>query len=196
MRHLIPVDRVILDENGDPVTNRNNVNFTGGRAVPVVDGGVATITVGDGASALSPTTQALFATQSLTNASTRLDLGAPYNGIWRSFIDQADTDLADGLVNFAEAGLYHISVKSAVTSGANYPFTNWPRVYLFRSWSPTTSYGTWACNPVSATPARASCSINYNGHFEVNDEAYFRVGVPAAWGTRTISNSIYITKIL
>ena len=42
MRHLIPADRVILDENGDPVTNRNNVNFTGGK------GGKAGFTCGRG----------------------------------------------------------------------------------------------------------------------------------------------------
>jgi len=196
MRHLIPTDRTVLDETGAPVTRRNKVNFTGGRVSPIVNAGVATITVADGGGSLSPSTQAIFGTPSLTSSDTKLDLGAVYSGVWRSFINQGFSNLAQGKVNFDEAGLYHISLYSQVTSGANYPFANWPWINVYRSNVGSGVLGTYAENPGGATPAKAGCSLNYTDFFEINDEAYFQVSMPAGWTTRSLSNAVYITKIL
>lgn len=199
MRLLIPADRVVLDENGAPVTHRSKVNFTGGRVSPSVAGGVATLSVSAGSpAALSPSTQAIFQSSvSLTNATTNLNLGSVYNGVWQSFLDQADTDLANGHLNFAEAGLYHISLYSQITSGTNYPFTNWPRVVLWSYQGVLLSaYGTYSEDAGGTTPARAGLVMNYTGHFDVDDDADFDIGVPAAWSSRTQRNDLYITKII
>jgi len=196
MRHSIASERPIQDPSGAVMPVRGKMNFIGSRVTASESGGTTTVNVESVGSTEHIVQRFINNAGSLAQAANEIDIGAS-DGPIVDFIDEGGSDLAGGVVMFAEPGLYHYAFEIYLTSGVTWPSqTSWPSLELI-VFTQDVSYDqifTFRYHYPAVTPY-AYAKVNITEFMDTGD--YFAIGpnMPAVWTTRSFTSKVLINRV-
>lgn len=196
MRHLIPVDRPVLDPSGNVMPVRGKINFLGTRVSASESGGTTTVNVESVGSTQHLVQRFINNAGSLAQTDNHIDLGAS-DGPLMDFIDEVGTDLPGGVVEFAEPGLYHFTYELYLSSGVVWTSqTSWPRLEL-TVFTQTNSYDqifSFRYHYPASSP-QAYAHVNVTEFMDTGDYFSIYVNMPAVWTTRSFTSKVLINRV-